>query len=72
MLHMVAAQTNGDASDKYTKMRNKMPEMVYKEKVLTFQGKIHKDIAAEAQPQKACNRSGTEGGGQPRVMAEAG
>ena len=54
------------------KMRNKMPEMVYKEKVLTFQGKIHKDIAAGAQPQKACNRPGTEGGGQPRVMAEAG
>ena len=71
MLHMVAAQTNGDASDKYTKYE-KMPETVYKEKVITFQGKIHKDIAAGAQPQKACNRPGTEGGGQPRVMAEAG
>ena len=43
----------------------KMPETVYKEKMITFQGKIHKDIAAGAQPQKACNRPGTEGGGQP-------
>ena len=70
MLHMVAAQTNGDASDKYTNMRKCRKR--YTKKVITFQGKIHKDIAAGAQPQKACNRPGTEGGGQPRVMAEAG